>query len=516
MATPDLTEFERISRIEKAVRERLMGIPGVHGIAVGYKYRNGQRTDELAILVSLFKKRPLQELQESEIIPAEIEGVKTDVREAELPQYSDDQARYRPLRGGSRLRYTQRTVEHPAPGTTVTQEHFFDGTLGFMAKAKKTGKFVVVTCAHVVAGCDPPATAINRRVGQPDDDTDCSCCSKCWATVVGTVIAAKNQPLNPEVDVALIQLDKCVDPSPQVEGLGPIHGSLTTAQLDSLGLTQGTVSVRGFRTGAVRNGVVREANYSGGITCNPPDNGPGVPHNFVNVMRLENPPGSTDLFGKKGDSGSVVLDGAGKVVGLLFGIGPVSGVPSYFVCRIDNILSVFAADYDLEIVTNPEYGHEEPPAPAAPFSFNPAPDGSVETFEPSPEDLHLLELARDEVLALPLGQHLMQLVSRHVPEIRNLVRTKERVSAVWRRVAAPDLLRAAVEAVRSPETRVSQFVQGTPLIDRMAPLVGVLTRYGSEELVADLNRLLPLANRFNDASYVELRAWLKTTPIEEI
>ena len=516
MVTPDLTEFERISRIEKAARERLMKIPGVHGIAVGYKYRNGQRTDELAILVSLFKKRPIQEIPEGEIIPAEIEGVKTDVREAEMPQYCDDSNRYRPLRGGSKLRHTRTTVEHPAPGTTTTHQQFYDGTLGFMAKSRRTGKFVALTNCHVVAGCDPPATAVNRRIGQPDDDSDCSCCSKCWATVVGTVIAAKNQPLNPEVDVALIELDKCVDPSPQVQDLGPIHGSLTTAQLDSLGMTQGAVSVRGYRTGEVRHGVVREAHYSGGIMCNPPDNGPGVPHNFVNVMRIENPPGSTDLFALKGDSGSVVVDGAGKVVGLLFGLGPVSGVNSYFVCRIDNILSVFAADYDLEIVTNPEYGHEEPPATAAPFSFNPAPEGSVETFEPNPEDMHLLERARDEALATPLGQHLMQLVSRHVPEIRNLVRTKERVSAVWRRVAAPDLLRAAVEAVRSPETRVSQFVQGTPLIDRMTPLVGVLTRYGSEELVADLNRLLPLANRFNDASYLELSDWLKTTPIEEI
>lgn len=516
MATPDLTEFDRVAKIEKAARERLMGIPGVHGIAVGYKYRNGQRTDELAILVSLFKKRPLQDLPENEIIPAEIEGVKTDVREAELPEYCDDSNRYRPLRGGSRLRHTRTTVEHPAPGTTTTHHQNYDGTLGFMARSRRTGKFVVVTNAHVVAGCEPPETAINRRVGQPDDDTDCSCCSKCWATVVGTVIAAKNQPANPEVDVALIELDKCVDPSPQVQGLGPIHGSLTTAQLDSLGLSQGTVSVRGFKTGAVRNGVVREAHYSGGIMCNPPDNGPSVPHNFANVMRIENPPASTDLFAQKGDSGSVVLDGAGKVVGLLFGLGPVSGVPSYFVCRIDNILSVFLADYDLEIVTNPEYGHEEPADPAAPFSFTPAAEGAMETFEPNLEDMHLLEQARDEVLATPLGQHLMQLVSQHVPEIRNLVRTKDRVSAVWRRVAAPDLLRAAVEAVRSPETRVSQLVHGTPLVDRVAPMVTVLRRYGSEELIADLNRLLPLANQLNDASYFELRDWLGTTPIEEI
>jgi hypothetical protein len=213
----------------------------------------------------------------------------------------------------------------------------------------------------------------------------------------------------------------------------------------------------------------------------------------------------------------VVLTAEGKVVGLLFGNGPVNGVPSYYVCRIDRILQAFAADYDLEIITNPGHGHEASPATdSLEFSTAPAAQGTSETFEPSPEERVLLKRASDEMLATQLGQFLKQIISRHVWEIRTLIRTKGRVAAVWRRVGTPALLHAAVDALRSPETPIPELVNGTPLADRIAALVRVLTRYGSKNLIADLNRLSPVAMRLSAGSCAEFRTWLETTRSDQI
>jgi len=518
MDAPDPAAVDRVSRVKDAVGARLRAIPGVHGLGVGYKYRGSRPTDELAIVVFLLKKRPLSEIPLDEVIPREIEGVKTDVQEAEVPEFCSDDKRYRPLRGGIKINWTETTVTHPSPNTITTSFKERDGTLGCLARTRRTGKTVFLTNAHVVAGCADPATSIGRRIGQPDDDSDYTCCSKSWATVVGTVIAAKSHPLNPTVDVALVELDKCVDPSHEVEGLGPIMEVLTTSQLNAL-INQ-KVRVRGFKTAEVRQGTVRFVDHDSFIVCQMDDDPvASVIHNFEDAIVVESDtPGSP--FSMRGDSGSVVLDTSGKVVGLLFGQGPVNGVPSSFVCRIDKILEVFAADLDLEILTAGSLSNGPLPVPAAallpvhPSAVVLSPATASESFEPSPEDVELLGRARDEVLGTPGGQHLMQMISRHVQEVRELVRTNKRVAVVWRRVATPELIRAAVSGLRSPKRPLADLVPGATLPDRTAALVRVLARYGSGALVADLGRASPLAERFSSASYAEILAWLRTTPAE--
>jgi hypothetical protein len=72
-------------------------------VAVGQKIVGGKTKDETAIMVFVVKKRPLSEIPAGQLIPSDIEGVKTDVYECEIFRLlADDDSKYRPLVGGSR------------------------------------------------------------------------------------------------------------------------------------------------------------------------------------------------------------------------------------------------------------------------------------------------------------------------------------------------------------------------------------------------------------------------------
>jgi regulatory protein YycI of two-component signal transduction system YycFG len=53
----------------------------VVGVAIGYREKAGQTTDQVALTVMVKKKVPLSQLDAKDVIPSEIEGVMVDVRE---------------------------------------------------------------------------------------------------------------------------------------------------------------------------------------------------------------------------------------------------------------------------------------------------------------------------------------------------------------------------------------------------------------------------------------------------
>ncbi len=74
-----MTDVDRVRTVKRAAAARLHAIPGVHAVGVGFKVVGGKKTDQLAITVFVDKKKKPEELVQREIIPAEIEGIKTDV-----------------------------------------------------------------------------------------------------------------------------------------------------------------------------------------------------------------------------------------------------------------------------------------------------------------------------------------------------------------------------------------------------------------------------------------------------
>jgi hypothetical protein len=72
-----MPDLDQIRQVKERVEARLRAYPGVHAVGIGNKYVDGKPTDETSILVLVVKKKPLDELKPDEIVPAEIEGIKT-------------------------------------------------------------------------------------------------------------------------------------------------------------------------------------------------------------------------------------------------------------------------------------------------------------------------------------------------------------------------------------------------------------------------------------------------------
>jgi hypothetical protein len=69
----------------KAIKDRyqteLLRKANVVGVAVGYREKAGQMTDQVVLTVMVKKKVPLSQLDAKDVIPTEIEGVMIDVKE---------------------------------------------------------------------------------------------------------------------------------------------------------------------------------------------------------------------------------------------------------------------------------------------------------------------------------------------------------------------------------------------------------------------------------------------------
>src|SRR5438445_9557338 len=144
-------DFERIREIKRAAQGRLLALPGVHSVAIGAKIVAGQRTKEPAIVVFVTRKKEPSDLPASEMIPTEIDGVKTDVVEEEMPHLLavslPDTTEYDVMEGGIQIQ----------AGTSVTGL----GTLGCIARTDEPQpRIVALTCQHVVATWGPVPTGI--------------------------------------------------------------------------------------------------------------------------------------------------------------------------------------------------------------------------------------------------------------------------------------------------------------------------------------------------------------------
>lgn len=103
-----MSGYERTLAVKEAAEARLRTLPGVHAVGVGLKSVRGEPTEELCIVVFLERKRPLERLLSHQVVPAVIDGVKTDVVEMAMPrQAAGDPAGLTPnfVRGGTSVEF---------------------------------------------------------------------------------------------------------------------------------------------------------------------------------------------------------------------------------------------------------------------------------------------------------------------------------------------------------------------------------------------------------------------------
>ena len=78
MASPEA--IARVQSVKAKYERELMRKRNVVGVGVGFCECNGQRTDEVCIVVSVREKLPLDQLASKDVIPTELDGVRVDVQ----------------------------------------------------------------------------------------------------------------------------------------------------------------------------------------------------------------------------------------------------------------------------------------------------------------------------------------------------------------------------------------------------------------------------------------------------
>jgi hypothetical protein len=122
----------------QAVAEgELLAKPNVVGVAVGYKEDKTATAGELSVVVLVERKVPLAALSAADMVPKQIDGVRTDVYEVGyLRAYETPRDRFRPL---------------IPSGVSIGHYKITAGTLGTIVTDRRTGEKLILSNNHVLA-----------------------------------------------------------------------------------------------------------------------------------------------------------------------------------------------------------------------------------------------------------------------------------------------------------------------------------------------------------------------------
>jgi hypothetical protein len=282
-----------LRQVKEEVEAELLARPGVTGVDIGYKEVGGHPTDVVAIRVLVEEKR---DSPPDEAIPPEIGGHPTDVieRRFELHALSVEEANvvleadtgtYDPLVGGISIGPCR------AAGGRVLA-----GTLGCVVFDDATGRPMLLSNFHVLAvdtGARP-----GDVMAQPSRVDG----GACPASVVGTLA---RWSLGGSVDGAVAWATRR-GVAGQVAGVGALAGTATA--------TVGAAVRKRGRTTGLTFGIVDTVDLT--ITL---DYGGGIGNRTLRQQVGVRPDTfRSPRFGGPGDSGSVLVDGANRVLGLYF------------------------------------------------------------------------------------------------------------------------------------------------------------------------------------------------------
>jgi len=142
---------EELTTVKKALKNhriQLLDRTNVVAAGVGYKITGGQKTSTLSIVCSVSKKVAASQLSSTDLVPATLDGMPTDVIETGVIRaLQSPTEKYRPAPGGVSIGHRDITA----------------GTLGCLVK--KDGRSVILSNNHVLANSN--AAEIGDPILQP-------------------------------------------------------------------------------------------------------------------------------------------------------------------------------------------------------------------------------------------------------------------------------------------------------------------------------------------------------------
>jgi len=141
-------DISATNKVLEKSEAKLLRYKNVVATGIGYKVSGGVRSEELCIICSVVNKIKVLHLDSDDLIPAEIDGIKTDVEQTGVIRALQSRTgRHRPAPGGVSIGHTNITA----------------GTLGCLVK--RSGTLVILSNNHVLA--DSNAGIIGDAIVQP-------------------------------------------------------------------------------------------------------------------------------------------------------------------------------------------------------------------------------------------------------------------------------------------------------------------------------------------------------------
>ena len=312
MLTTDQQSLLTALSAKKNNLQEMLRRPNVIACGVGYKVTNNGITDDLAVVISVVRKLPVAQLASAELVPSEVDGIKTDVVQTGLFRaFQTPRDRWRP---------------RVPPGVSVGHLNATAGTFGCLVR--RGSEVFILSNNHVLANAnqcqlgDPILQPGRHDGGVPQDrfatladyvpldfGTDAPTCTitttvektfNVLSDLVGSrhrLMAYQQTEGSNRVDAALARPDDPASVTPDIIGIGRplgVHRATLGTQLKKSGRT----------TGFTEGHIVQ-----------------------IDVTsRVAYPPGEARFYGQlmatgmsaPGDSGSIVLDTHNHAVGLLF------------------------------------------------------------------------------------------------------------------------------------------------------------------------------------------------------
>lgn len=498
---------ERVMRDHERNMGALLRVPGVLGVAFGFKETAGEIVPTLAYRVHVGRKRPAGDLAEYERIPEEIGGFPTDV-------ITGDPGNIAPAKGPTLV--PGKRITRFVPGELSASS----GTLGLLVR-KSSVRFLL-TNQHVL---DDHAMldANTLDVYSPERKT--------FSELVCNNPVARLVQQNPpgvddfidfdgkkfHVDATIAALRTGVTGSNVVDGIGPLDQGLrdisgvplsgsepvqviNVAKRGAVtGLTKGKVGAM-FRLVMAGNPPQSFLSWEFTVKPNPADAyeydeefelAPAQSKQAITDFYLDKPLSAEitthgdrrtlrlhgRAFSLKGDSGSIVVDGQRKIVGLHW------GQPFLEIQTANHpFWAQLPSGEGAAVYIRPVFhamGLSETDGVLPPGSPTGGPVLANVEFTPPPQ------VARDLVDALsraPAGRQLLDLAHRYGERIAELVHEHRRVLVAWHRAQGPAFAAALLRAAQHADGALPREINGVALTESLRRMREVLLREGDEEL----------------------------------
>lgn len=320
-----------IRPVKRRVEVDLLSRRGVVGVDIGEKVTAGRRTGQIGIVVYVRQKST--RLRPDDLIPAEIDGIATDVvaddvvlhralLDADFPSARGAE-RHRDVLGGISMG-PWRTVVLAPPDAPRPGVYTIVGTLGVLA-TDRTGNGQVMGLTTFHAACVDDAWSVGDEMVHPSRvDSGIS-----PDDVVGTLCRAA---LSGSVDAAAVLLTPQRLYRPSIVDIGAVTGTAAARR--------GTVVRKRGRTTGLTTGRITSVDAT--ILMDYRD-GLGV-RVLRDQLRIEAVGGG--VMGDYGDSGAAVVDPDNRVVGLYLA-GNTSGTVA-FASPIGKVLD----ELDVDLITD--------------------------------------------------------------------------------------------------------------------------------------------------------------------